>query len=452
MKIELVAVLAGLVALACGDDGGAPPVDEPSESSATICGVSFDDVDAAWSDFAPATTISVCAGGGCDAETVEEGVDLACEAGAGDADVAVEPGRYDEAIYVDCPGVRLRVRAVGAPATGVALAGADPAARAILDGAYRAADACSGDDEHGALQLGSARAFWLEGFEVRGYRRACDEGTAYGVVVDAAGVSAVRVRANWIHDLGVGCPGGAATCDGDLNGHGVLVIGTRPGAIERVAVTDNLVEDLALGRSEAIALNGHVTRFVVARNIVRRVDNIGIDVIGFENGQAYQARLGVVRDNVVETLVCGNPTYASDTDNDLCPGGGPARWPAAAGIYVDGAAGVCVVANTVTGFDRGLEVAAERGGGGDEASGIALCGNVLEASREHAITYGGSCNGGASGASDVRIVGNVAICAPGDDACVELDRADACTTAPLCDPVAGCGASPVAGAPIDACG
>ena len=432
---------------ACGGDAGSDPVTPPEDrTSAAICGEDFSDVAAAWANFSPAVTIAVC-GSGCDATTLEDGVALGCDGASGDVDVAVSPGIYSEALYLACPGARLRLRAATPPASGEALAALPEADRVVLDGAFRAADACGGE-EHGALQIEAARAVWIEGLEIRDYRRACAKGTAYGVVVQGdGGLEAVRVRANYIHDLGVACAGGKATCDGDLNGHGVLVVGVDDQPIRAVEVAGNLLTGLSLGQSEALALNGHVERFVVADNVIRDVDNIGIDIIGFENDLPWQAREGLVRDNVVEDLRCGNPTYASDTENDPCPAG-PGRWPAAAAIYLDGAHGVCVANNRTRGFDRGLEVASERGGGARQASAIALCGNRLEASREHAMTYGGSCGGGSNGARDVRLVDNTTVCPAGDAARREIDRDPACTTPLLCGAGAGCDGPAPDGEPL----
>ena len=424
---------------ACSGDRGAPLVVPPEDqTSAAICGVDFSDVTGAWGDFAPTRTVNVCAAGGCDAATVADGVALACDGSGADADVSLAPGVYREALYVACPGQRLRLRAAAPPATGEALAALPEAERTVLDGSFVAADACA-EVEHGALQIEAARGVWIEGLELRGYHRACQRATAYGLVIqgDGDGVDAVRVRANYVHAIGVACAGGHATCDGDLNAHGVLIIGVEQRPIRAVEVSDNLLADLALGQSEALALNGHVERFVVARNTVRDVDNIGIDVIGFENGLPWQAREGVVQDNVLVDLRCGNPTYASDTSNDPCPSGS-GRWPAAAGIYLDGAHGVCVRGNRVRGFDRGLEVASERGGGTRQASAIALCSNRLEASREHALEYGGSCDHGSNGARDVRLVANTTVCPDGGAACRDVDRDATCTTPLICEEAAGC--------------
>jgi|GEM_PF-2680667 len=437
------ATLALLVHPACGTSStGGDPTPEPF-SSDEICAEDFADVADVWADFAPARTIHVCPSG-CDESTLEDAVDAACD-GDGDGEISLAPGVYHEALYVPCPGQRLRIRAESPVASGTALAALPEGERVILDGSHVAADACA-EDEHGALQIESVDGIWIEGLELRGYHRACADGTAYGLVIEggADGIGAVRVRANWIHDIRVACPGGAATCDNDMNGHGILVIGVDDEPIRNVDVADNLLEALDLGQSEALALNGHIERFTVTGNHVRDVDNIGIDVIGFENDLPWQARGGLVRGNVVEGLRCGNPTYASDTDNDACPDA-PGRWPAAAGIYLDGAHGVCVTDNRVRAFDRGLEVASERGGGDHQASAIALCGNQLEDSREHAFTYGGSCGSGSNGARDVRSWANTVVCAGGDERCSEVSRGAACTTALECTPVPGCDGPPPAG-------
>ena len=74
--------------------------------------------------------------------------------------------------------------------------------------------------------------------------------------------------------------------------------------------------------SEALVLNGNVTGFQVTGNVVRDVNNIGIDMIGGETdiqpNPALVARNGIVRRNVV---VAANSNYEGGY---------------AAGIYVDG--------------------------------------------------------------------------------------------------------------------
>lgn len=61
----------------------------------------------------------------------------------------------------------------------------------------------------------------------------------------------------------------------DGNGHGIAIYGTGP--MKEINIFNNIVEDLKLGSSESLVLNGNIDGFKVENNLVRRSDNIGID-------------------------------------------------------------------------------------------------------------------------------------------------------------------------------
>ncbi|MFC6603884.1 DUF1565 domain-containing protein [Ectobacillus funiculus] len=84
--------------------------------------------------------------------------------------------------------------------------------------------------------------------------------------------------------------------------------------------------------------NGNVSNFKVTYNILRRNDNIGIDVIGFEGVspvEAFdQARNGIISNNTVYQISSyGNPAYGNQY--------------AAGGIYVDGGKEIIIERNKV---------------------------------------------------------------------------------------------------------
>ena len=66
----------------------------------------------------------------------------------------------------------------------------------------------------------------------------------------------------------------------DGNGHGIAVYGT--GSMRDINIVGNTVEDLIVGASESMVLNGNIDGFTIENNVVRRSNNIGIDLIGFE--------------------------------------------------------------------------------------------------------------------------------------------------------------------------
>ncbi|ECD6517501.1 hypothetical protein E2329_23890, partial [Salmonella enterica subsp. enterica] len=71
-----------------------------------------------------------------------------------------------------------------------------------------------------------------------------------------------------------------STMNEDGNAHGIAVYGTE--GIKNIVIRNNVVQDLKLGASEALVLNGNIDGFIIEGNTVRNNDNIGIDLIGYE--------------------------------------------------------------------------------------------------------------------------------------------------------------------------
>ena len=161
----------------------------------------------------------------------------------------------------------------------------------------------------------------------------------------------------------------------DMRGFGAMAItvyGNQAGAPIRDLVIDGCtVYDCEPADSEAITLNGNVTDFAVTNNIVRDVNNIGIDFIGGEFGSApvFQARNGVCRGNVV---LRANANY----------GGGYG-----AGIYVDGGRDLVIEHNYVSGCDLGIEVGAENVG--VDATNVLVHSNVIVRNEKVGLVFGG---------------------------------------------------------------
>ncbi|MBO0995185.1 right-handed parallel beta-helix repeat-containing protein [Bacillus sp. SD088] len=137
----------------------------------------------------------------------------------------------------------------------------------------------------------------------------------------------------------------------DGNGHGIAVYGTGP--MKDINILNNIVEDLQLGFSESLVLNGNIDGFKVKNNLVRRNDNIGIDLIGYEgtstNKKNDYVRNGVVKDNKVHEISSyGNPAYGKDYS--------------AGGIYVDGGKNIIIEKNTIYNCDIGIEATSEHSG------------------------------------------------------------------------------------------
>ncbi|PKR82788.1 DUF1565 domain-containing protein [Heyndrickxia camelliae] len=135
------------------------------------------------------------------------------------------------------------------------------------------------------------------------------------------------------------------------NGHGIAVYGT--GSMKDIKIVNNTVQDLKLGSSESLVLNGNIDGFKVVNNKVRRSDNIGIDLIGYEgvskDKNVDYVRNGVVKNNnVYEISSYGNPAYGKDYS--------------AGGIYVDGGKNIAIEENTIYKCDIGIEATSEHAG------------------------------------------------------------------------------------------
>lgn len=138
------------------------------------------------------------------------------------------------------------------------------------------------------------------------------------------------------------------THTGDGNGHGIAVYGTGP--MKDISILNNTVEDLKLGSSESLVLNGNIDGFKVENNQIRRSDNIGIDLIGYEgtsnDKKADYVRNGVVKNNKVYQISSyGNPAYGEDYN--------------AGGIYVDGGKNITIEKNIIYQCDIGIEATSE---------------------------------------------------------------------------------------------
>lgn len=116
-------------------------------------------------------------------------------------------------------------------------------------------------------------------------------------------------------------------------------------ALSNLLVRGNTLYEINPGWSETVTLNGNVNNFLVENNVIRDVNNIGIDFIGGEgtcpNARYDKARKGVCRGNKV--------TRANSSYEDGY----------AAGIYVDGGVNIVIEDNEVTECDLGIEVGAE---------------------------------------------------------------------------------------------
>lgn len=281
-----------------------------------------------------------------DHATIQAALDVAAP---GDT-VRVKDGVYNEQVSFPASG------SPGAPITLEAFPGHAP----ILDG--------TGLERFSTAMVQIVDRSWVAvvGFEIRELRRGRD---VSGIRVLGSGTQ-IEIRDNVIHDIR------------GKDAMGITVYGTKATSISNLVIDGNEIRDCDPAKSEALTLNGNVELFEVTNNVVRDVNNIGIDLIGGETdvqpNPSLVARNGVVRGNRVERA---NSIY----------GGG-----FAAGIYVDGGRDIVIERNVVTASDLGIEIGAENGG--IVASGIVVRDNVLYDNDKACIAFGGY----AAGAGRVR--------------------------------------------------
>ncbi|MDX2166927.1 MAG: choice-of-anchor Q domain-containing protein [Deltaproteobacteria bacterium] len=196
----------------------------------------------------------------------------------------------------------------------------------------------------------------LIGFELRNNLGVSD---GSGVRILGAGTH-LEIRGNRIHDVR------------GSDAMGITVYGTAATPISDLVIDGNEIHDCEPFQSEALTLNGNITDFAVTNNVVRDVNNIGIDFIGGETDIQPNANL-VARNGICR----GNTVLRANQQ-----GGG-----FAGGIYVDGGRDILIERNLVVGSDLGIEVGAENAG--TVTQGITVRDNVLLENRKTGLVFGG---------------------------------------------------------------
>jgi len=266
---------------------------------------------------------------------IQEGLDAAAKPGD---TVFVRRGTYHE---------KLHFSHGGAAADWITLQ-AFPRDHPVLDGR-----GVAGPDMVSIHDLSYVR---LIGFEIRDDLRVND---GSGIRVTGSGTS-IQILNNVIHDIR-----GASAM-------GITVYGTARIPITNLLIAGNRIYDSQPAPSEALTLNGNVTRFGVIGNDVHDVNNIGIDAIGGEsdvNAFGLVARDGVIRGNHVARA---HSNY----------GGGYAG-----GIYVDGGEAIVVEGNVSEQNDLGIEIGAENPG--YVARGIMVRNNLILDNAKSGLVFGG---------------------------------------------------------------
>ncbi|MGE7602445.1 right-handed parallel beta-helix repeat-containing protein [Peribacillus sp. NPDC097675] len=225
-------------------------------------------------------------------------------------------------------------------------------------------------DNEGLVSIHNKSYVTIDGLEIKNYKTEKEEVVPIGISVSGSG-KGIHILRNHIHHI--------ETHHKNGNAHGIAVYGTKaPQAIKDITISGNKLEEMKLGASETLVLNGNVSNFQVTNNTVRRNDNIGIDIIGFEGvspvGKFDQARNGLISNNTVyEISSYGNPAYGNQY--------------AAGGIYVDGGKDIVIEKNKVYKNDIGIEAASEHKG--KVTSSITIRNNSIYDNRSAGIAIGG---------------------------------------------------------------
>ena len=291
-------------------------------------------------------------------------------AAAGPGDVVCLSGTFDE---------RLLLQRGGTAAAPLTIRSLDLAEPAVLQ---PAGDVPEGDQ--GVVELRDVAHVRIEGLAITGWTTDRLGHSPAGIIVSSSGPAAVEdveLLGNRIHDLGhthpaaftgaelAGCEGSISECAGELasqvQAFGIAVKGRASSPISGLRVVGNTLEDLTLGGSEALAINGNIDGFEVTDNVVHDIDNIAVDAIGFEDLDSYPldvpiadkvARNGLIaRNRVWNVSSDGNPAYGLYGEDGRADGFDRS----AVGVYVDGGRDVIVEGNVVVRADIGIEVAAE---------------------------------------------------------------------------------------------
>lgn len=239
------------------------------------------------------------------------------------------------------------------------------------------------DGNSGVVEIHDGARITVSGLEITGYRTRSTAKVPIGPYVTGAAKSVALTR-NHVHHLGNDNPTPGSF---DTNTHGIAVYGRSAAAsISGLTISDNEVDHLVLGASEAVVVNGNVDGWAVTDNRVHDNNNTGIDAIGYETTlagaarytDANRARNGIIARNTMTNIISrGNPSYLEDGEWCNC----------ADGIYVDGGRSIRIENNSVTRADIGIEIAAEDPRG--QTNDISVRANTVTGSAYVGLAIGG---------------------------------------------------------------
>lgn len=271
--------------------------------------------------------------------------------------VCVRGGTYNEKVTVNVSG------AAGASITFQSY----PGETAILDGTGITVPS----EDNGMIYIQNQSYIIVNGFHIRNYKTSSNGRVPIGVRVTGTSHH-IEIRNNKIYNIEHN-----GTAQTGTDAHGIAVHGTSGStAISNLVIDGNELYNLKLGSSEALVLNGNVDGWQVTNNIVHDVNNIGIDIIGFEGTAPSndQARNGLIAYNDVYNITsAGNPAYGSERS--------------AGCIYVDGGRDVTIEYNKAHNCNIGIELASEHAG--KATSNVTIRNNFIYGNTDAGISIGG---------------------------------------------------------------
>ncbi len=231
----------------------------------------------------------------------------------------------------------------------------------------------------------------ITGFELRNYSSSNINAVPAGIFLRGA---CGGIQISQCHITGIRNLGGNPSNSG--NAFAIAVYGSDTTPATGIVIQGNEIDHCRTGSSETLTLNGNVTDFLVADNIIYDNNNIGIDFIGFEgtcpDPSQDQARQGECRGNTVWNITSqGNQAY-------------PPGDFSADGIYVDGGADILIDCNILHDNDIGVELASEHAG--KFTSQITLRDNFIYRSRQGGLLLGGYAANGTGGTEGCAILNN----------------------------------------------
>lgn len=215
-----------------------------------------------------------------------------------------------------------------------------PGQTAVLDGT--GVKCCGSSQTQGLINITGHRSYiTISGFEIRNYSTAKASDVACGIWITGSGTG-IHILNNLVHNI-------TTTSEKEGNAFGMAVYATSKTPITGLVISGNEVYDNRTGESETLTVNGNVTHFQIANNLVHDNDNIGIDAIGFEGVGPVgydQPMYGDISGNTVYNISgITNPGEGYEYDAD--------------GLYCDGCAYLTVERNVILQVDYGIETTSE---------------------------------------------------------------------------------------------